>query len=1045
MPRPVIRPYTASVQFDGSSSELLKNTPTGLNTGTDALSFVSWIYPKGSGLQVFADLLGGAMGRRFSLGGSGGIYYFFSDGVNAANNMTLTTAQYFAAFRPDAPARAVWTVDATEAQLYVNGVLIKTQALGLGMNSGTYTKLVIGRSAVPSLGFTGWANDAYFANKKMTLADVQADYFSAIQPSNVASAWIMNEATGTSIVDRVGSNSLTASSITWSGYAPFKLRNRVLDVPTALTAGVARSDAGGIDVNTSGATAIFRYYPISADGLVACTFEDAATSGIFRLNLESATRRLFTWTVSGGVGRAHKPTYTIRLSEWHEVAFSYKDMGGGNRRSRIYVDGDLIGEETSAGLADTTSKFSASAGATRYVTKMRMFNSELTPEQVSNIYSTGQNLVTPRIHWPLTEGSGNVANDISGNGFHGTISSNAWGSNTPGRNRKDYGGNLLENGNFELYPPLTAATTASPVWVDGTTAGSASNAAFGWYKITGVGNFAVSFDTAVSRSGAASLKLDATNATGRGRALNTPFETTTTEALISKHGIPVLPNTTYTLTGYVKTSNVVASSVRMQVLEYGATGTSGSTSSTAFAPTGSADWALHTVTFTTAATARYVHVKCEMAAAGAIMSAWFDDITLTRYVPDARKKFSNGFVKNGNFEDAPPFTAATIAASRWVDGTSAGSAANDTFGWIMSPSWTGTDGDVSFDSSTEYSGSYSLKISKTSATGGTSGGAVGLGTLVSPTIDTQRKYFIPVKPSTDYKLVFYLKTDSVSSLNSAGARARVLMYDGVATGSVSSANSSYVIGTTGWQRIEVKFTTAATAYYANVWLQLDNETGTAWFDDVSLAPVYPDARDMVGENMIKNSGFEIAPTFVAATTSTPRWIDGTAAGSTTNSSYKWSVETSGTSSCRFDDTVFKNGSSSMKLSTSAVASFVEVSSVRGTPSVTSLRADGMQVAPSTSYTCTYWMKTNYVSGDSAAGATAAIQEFDAAGTAIATTVGTYVKSTLGWTQYSFTFTTAATAAYVRARARIYGHTGTATLIMDAWFDDITFGPTYSHA
>ena len=58
-----------------------------------------------------------------------------------------------------------------------------------------------------------------------------------------------------------------------------------------------------------------------------------------------------------------------------------------------------------------------------------------------------------------------------------------------------------------------------------------------------------------------------------------------------------------------------------------------------------------------------------------------------------------------------------------------------------------------------------------------------------------------------------------------------------------------------------------------------------------------------------------------------------------------------------------------------------------------------------------------------------------------TNVGTYVKTTTDWTLYTVTFTTAANTVYLAFDHRVYGHQGAATLIMDAWFDDIYLAPT----
>ncbi len=200
----------------------------------------------------------------------------------------------------------------------------------------------------------------------------------------------------------------------------------------ALGGGVCRTSTVGLDVNTSGASAAFWYYPLAADGNVMVSFENGANSATFRLNIENNAGKLFTWTVTSSVGRAHKPSYVISLNTWHYIVVTYANIGGTSRRSTIYVDGVSIGTETSAGLADTSSRFSCSTGATsRLESDIRVFNSELSASDVSNLYYNNLNPSTPTINWRLDEGEGSSATDFSGNGWTGTITSAIWTSNTP--------------------------------------------------------------------------------------------------------------------------------------------------------------------------------------------------------------------------------------------------------------------------------------------------------------------------------------------------------------------------------------------------------------------------------------------------------------------------------------------------------------------------------------------------------------------------------------------------------------------------------------
>lgn len=242
----------------------------------------------------------------------------------------------------------------------------------------------------------------------------------------------------------------------------------------------------------------------------------------------------------------------------------------------------------------------------------------------------------------------------------------------------------------------------------------------------------------------------------------------------------------------------------------------------------------------------------------------------------ARKQVDGNRVKNGDFEYAPPFTAAGTGAGRWIDGTSAGSTTNDLFGWSFLTE-TGT-GSVQFDSSTKNSGSYSIKVS-TLATGSLARVSNVL-TTGGPDVVNRA---IPVTPNTDYDLVYYLKTNYVSGDSNDGAYILVSYADAAGAG-ISSVSSTKIKTTTDWTRYSVRFTTPATCRFIYPRPGVVGDTGTAtlimdsWFDDISILPVYPEGRVPANGNLVKNFNFEVAPTFVAATTTQNRFVDGTSGG-----------------------------------------------------------------------------------------------------------------------------------------------------------------------
>lgn len=202
-------------------------------------------------------------------------------------------------------------------------------------------------------------------------------------------------------------------------------------------------------------------------------------------------------------------------------------------------------------------------------------------------------------------------------------------------------------------------------------------------------------------------------------------------------------------------------------------------------------------------------------------------------------------------------------------------------------------------------------------------------------------------------------------------------------------------------------------------------TGATW-----SAVVPSKAREVIGGNLVKNGDFSYVPRVNVATTTNARWIDGTAGGSTTNKLFGWKVGMSGTAEVTFDTSEVLGNKNSIKLSTKAAGSQLSISLG------TFVEGKRIRIKPSTSYTFTGWMKTNYVSGDATSGAAFAVLPCSADGTIRTTLTSTYIKTTTGWTKYTITFTTDATDALIQFDHRIYGHQGTATLIMDAWFADI---------
>jgi hypothetical protein len=229
-------------------------------------------------------------------------------------------------------------------------------------------------------------------------------------------------------------------------------------------------------------------------------------------------------------------------------------------------------------------------------------------------------------------------------------------------------------------------------------------------------------------------------------------------------------------------------------------------------------------------------------------------------------------------------------------------------------------------------------------------------------------------------------------------------------------------------------------------------TGATYTSDVPMkertaVPTSGDPRLMrraVGGNMVLNGDFEYAPPFVATQTA-DGWIDGTASGGGTGNiptPIGWYLNINNNAAGSIQPDEKKNGSYALKLSTTGTGvSYVEAHHHSNTYYGYAGFDDTIPVLPSTSYTLSVWMKTRYVSGDSNDGAYVNVSQGDGDKNGITSNNTTKIKTTTDWTFYSITFTTNAATRFIGVQARIYGHTGAGTLIMDAWFDDIALKPT----
>lgn len=190
---------------------------------------------------------------------------------------------------------------------------------------------------------------------------------------------------------------------------------------------------------------------------------------------------------------------------------------------------------------------------------------------------------------------------------------------------------VLYNGNFEVRPTtITADTNVANRWIDGTAGGSTARLALGWSAPSagsGAGaNATIGFDTTQFRSGVASIKLSNLNSSG---AVTASSAKTINPTAASAFELFLLaPNTSYTLTGYIRTNNVVTNAAFIDVREFNSSYTAVVTNSSTKLSGTDLTWRIVTVTFTSSATTIFGCVFLRNNVAGNTSDAWFDDITL---------------------------------------------------------------------------------------------------------------------------------------------------------------------------------------------------------------------------------------------------------------------------------------------------------------------------------------------------------------------------------------------------------------------------------
>ncbi len=162
------------------------------------------------------------------------------------------------------------------------------------------------------------------------------------------------------------------------------------------------------------------------------------------------------------------------------------------------------------------------------------------------------------------------------------------------------------------------ATTSDNTWIE--------NEKFGWVTGQTATAWSAEFDTAVTRTGLKTLKMSTTNTTGSISIYNDLYTQPTGTRYT--HLTKIKPSTAYVFSCWVKTTNVPVNGCYIQLVEKNLALGNAATNNTNQL-SGTNDWTLLTVSFTSAATSAFAALRLRMTIAGNVCDMWFDVNSMT--------------------------------------------------------------------------------------------------------------------------------------------------------------------------------------------------------------------------------------------------------------------------------------------------------------------------------------------------------------------------------------------------------------------------------
>jgi len=390
------------------------------------------------------------------------------------------------------------TYDGAQLKLYIDGIL-ENQTSGTGLINIVTSNLYIGDvDFTSSFAYSGVVKDARIWNTARTADQIKDNMYTKLtgNETGLVAYYPMDEDTGTTLIDKAGSNNGTINGATWDEGGWYYDENTL---PDGITTNVDMDNITGGGVKSATFNNIPREVEIGAefnvidnatnnikkrsdnnclsfDGVddyvkinnVGFNSEQITIEFWAKINTSSGKNYAFdtgderdplmkwddgdTSVIIWGLGSTGYTNYSqgYKIGEFAHYALTYD-----NSTERLYINGDEVDSKTGSEIVNFDDLWIGNYNNLGYsidglIYDFQIWNKALTQTEIQNYMHNKPDPNDPNLvaYYPFSEGSGNTLYDVTPNSNHGTINGATW--------EKEYDYALSFDGNEYITIPDVA-------------------------------------------------------------------------------------------------------------------------------------------------------------------------------------------------------------------------------------------------------------------------------------------------------------------------------------------------------------------------------------------------------------------------------------------------------------------------------------------------------------------------------------------------------------------------------------------------------------